>query len=238
VGTLLRLRSRGFQARRVGSALVVAPHPDDETFGCGGAVALLARAGAALDVAFVTDGAASHPGHPRVAPGALAARRRAEARQATQILGVDPQRVWFLDESDGTLAGLGADEARRAAARIAGLLARIGPDAVLLPCRLDGSSEHDAAFALVARALRDSDLNPRILEFPVWSWWNPRRLVRPLLTARRVWRLDLREVLELKARAQSCYVSQTEPIPPDAAAALPAGFAAMFLRREEFLFER
>ncbi len=238
VRTLLRLRSRRFQPRRVGSALVVAPHPDDETFGCGGALALLARAGAALDVAFVTDGAASHPGHPTVAPGAIAARRRAEARRATQILGVNPQRVWFLDESDGTLARLEAGAARQAAARIAGLLARLAPDAVLLPCRRDGSSEHDAAFALVARALGETDLSPRILEFPVWSWWNPRRLVRPLLTARRVWRLDLGPAFELKRRAVSCYVSQTEPIPPDTAAALPAGFASMFLRGEEFLFER
>jgi LmbE family N-acetylglucosaminyl deacetylase len=238
VRALLRARSRGFQPRRVGSALVVAPHPDDETFGCGGAVALLARVGAPLDVAFVTDGAASHPGHPAVAPAAIAARRRAEARQATQVLGVNPQRVWFLDESDGTLAGLEAGEAIRAAARIAGLLARVAPDAILLPCRLDGSSEHEAAFALVARALRDANLSPRILEFPVWSWWNPLRLMRPMLTARRVWRLDLREVLALKARAVACYASQTEPIPPDAAAALPAGFAPMFLCGEEYFFER
>ncbi len=238
VRTPLRLRSREFEPKRVASALVVAPHPDDETFGCGGAVALLARAGAALHVAFVTDGAASHPGHPTVPPAAIALRRRDEARRATRILGVHPQRVWFLDEGDGTLAGLEAGEARQAAAKITGLLARVAPDAILLPCRRDGSSEHDAAFALVARALRDADLSPRILEFPVWSWWNPLRLLRPILTSRRVWRLDLGPAFELKARAASAYVSQTEPVPPDTTAALPAGFTSMFLTGEEFLFER
>ncbi|HQQ79461.1 MAG TPA: PIG-L family deacetylase, partial [Thermoanaerobaculia bacterium] len=45
-----------FDARRV---LVLAPHPDDEVFGCGGALADLASRGATIDVLLVTDGAAS-----------------------------------------------------------------------------------------------------------------------------------------------------------------------------------
>ena len=36
--------------------LAVAAHPDDETVGCGGLLALLADAGAVVDVCFATDG--------------------------------------------------------------------------------------------------------------------------------------------------------------------------------------
>jgi LmbE family N-acetylglucosaminyl deacetylase len=218
--------------------LVVAPHPDDETFGCGGAVALLARDRAAVHVVFITDGSASHPAHPIVAPAGIAARRRSEARSATAILGVDWERVEFLDERDGTLADLGGGRAREVEGRIAAMLARLAPEAILLPCRFDGSSEHDAAFALVSRALQHAQIKTRVFEFPVWSWWNPLLLLGPMFKCRRVWRIDIRGVLDAKARAIASYASQTDPIAPDTAPALPLGFAPMFLCGEEFLFEK
>jgi LmbE family N-acetylglucosaminyl deacetylase len=234
----LRWRSRILPPRAVHSALVIAPHPDDETFGCGGTVALLVRAGAAVHVAFVTDGAASHPDHPHADPFSIATLRRKEARAATEVLGIDGGRLWFLDESDGTLSGFDTGRVRRTAAKIAGLLARVTPDAVLLPCRIDGSSEHEASFELVLHAMRESGISPRLLEFPVWSWWNPLRLLRPMVTYRKVWRLDLRDVIGLKERAIAAYASQTAPLAPETEAALPPGFASFFLCGEEFLFER
>jgi LmbE family N-acetylglucosaminyl deacetylase len=232
------MRCQALPARAVSSALVIAPHPDDETFGCGGTVAHLVRAGATVDIAFVTDGSASHPNHPEVDPFSLATLRRKEARLATEILGVDGSRLWFLDESDGKLSDLETGRAHRTAAKLAGLLTRITPEAVLHPCRIDGSSEHDASFELVSHALRETGVSPRLLEFPVWSWWNPLRLLPPLLTYRRVWRLDLRAVIAIKERAIAAYASQTTPLSPETTAALPPGFASFFLGPEEFLFER
>jgi LmbE family N-acetylglucosaminyl deacetylase len=38
------------------SVLVLAPHPDDEVFGCGGCAALYARTGAAVQPHILTDG--------------------------------------------------------------------------------------------------------------------------------------------------------------------------------------
>src|ERR1035438_8855348 len=77
VRAALRIRSRPLPRNAVASALVVAPHPDDEAFGCGGTVALLVRNRAAVQVVFITDGSASHPAHPTAAPDAIAARRKA-----------------------------------------------------------------------------------------------------------------------------------------------------------------
>jgi LmbE family N-acetylglucosaminyl deacetylase len=233
----LRLRSRPLPRNAVASALVVAPHPDDEAFGCGGTLALLARDRAAVDVVFITDGSASHPSHPSVTPGELAARRRSEAQSAATVLGVALERVAFLDEPDGALGRLDDERVRDVAGKITSMLDRLAPQAILLPCRLDGSTEHDAAFAIVSRALEAARTTPRVLEFPVWSWWNPLRLLGPMRTSRRVWRVDLEGVRDVKARAIGSYSSQTEPIAPDAAAALPPGFASMFLCGEEFLFE-
>jgi hypothetical protein len=41
--------------------LVIAPHPDDETLGCGGAIATWTTAGVQPDIVFLTDGAAGDP---------------------------------------------------------------------------------------------------------------------------------------------------------------------------------
>lgn len=61
----------------VRSLLVLAPHPDDEVFGCGGLLALAAQQGVAVHVAVVSDGGA----------GGDAAAREQECRDAAQALG-------------------------------------------------------------------------------------------------------------------------------------------------------
>jgi len=218
--------------------LVVAPHPDDESLGCGGAIALLAQGGAAVHIVFVTDGGGSHPSHPRVTPADLAALRCAEARAALEALGIEAANATFLRAQDGGLSRLGEAGARELAGEIAAVLERVAPDTLLVALRHDGSTEHDASFALVLRALGGARPGPRVLESPVWSWWNPSLLMEPLATCRRVWRVDTRPVQGAKARALRAYASQTDPIPPDVSAALPEGFTAQFLCGEEYLFER
>ena len=62
-----------------GRVLVIAPHPDDETIGCGGAIVLHQRAGDELTVVIVTDGGASG--------SASAPVRDCEATAAASVLG-------------------------------------------------------------------------------------------------------------------------------------------------------
>jgi LmbE family N-acetylglucosaminyl deacetylase len=234
----LRLRSNSLPVGLPNPVLVIAPHPDDETFGCGGTLALISRERAPLHIAFVTDGGASHPNHPILTAPEVAARRQQEAHLATERLGISWDKVTFLGARDGTLAQLDGGSYGALADRISGLLQSVKPQTILLPCRSDGSSEHEAAFRLVSTALERAGLKPRLLEFPVWSWWNPFILLGAMSGYRKVWRVDLGEARVAKAQAVASYVSQTHPIPPDTEPALPPGFAAMFLGREEFLLER
>ena len=71
----LPLRPADF-APTLGPTVVVAPHPDDESLGCGGLLALLRRAGVAVGAVLVSDGTMSHPSSVKFP----AAARRGAAR--------------------------------------------------------------------------------------------------------------------------------------------------------------
>jgi len=234
----LRLRSRPYTVDRNRVALVIAPHQDDETLGCSGLLRQKRLAGAPVWIAYITDGSASHPGHPTLTPAALAALRQGEARHAMHLLGVEETALFFLGVGDGTLAHLDPPAAAEVARKIAGLLRQVQPDEIFLPMRDDGSSEHDAAFVFVQRALDLAGLRPRVFEFPVWSAWNPLRLFRPLLASRVVWRVDYRDHAELKRQAIGAYGSQTEPIAPWEKPMLSREFLSYFCTGSEYFFER
>jgi LmbE family N-acetylglucosaminyl deacetylase len=217
--------------------LVIAPHPDDETFGCGGMLATMSRSGASTSVAFLTDGGASHPSHPRVSYADVSALRRNEAQGATAALGVQWNRVMFLNARDGTLASLGEPDRAGLVEQLIRIFEDFKPDGLFIPCRDDGSSEHDAAFLLIQEALVISKLSPRVFEYPIWSIWNPTLLLGPLLTCRRVWRVELAGVQGAKEHAAALYLTQVCPIAPDVSPVLPSEFVSMLLGGPEFFFE-
>lgn len=69
-----------------GDVLLLAPHPDDETLGCGGAIAALTEAGHKVQVVVVTDGCHSHPRSRLYPTEQLRQLREAEVQQAVAIL--------------------------------------------------------------------------------------------------------------------------------------------------------
>ena len=82
--------------------LAVFAHPDDETFRCGGTLALLARRGVRVQVLMATRGGAGSRGDPPLcSPEELPALRERELRCACTALGIEPPR--FLDYPDGHL---------------------------------------------------------------------------------------------------------------------------------------
>src|SRR5690349_17890320 len=121
--------------------LVLAPHPDDETFGCGGTIRMLTERGVAVDIAFLTRGEMGMEGH---APSAqvsceMAETRTREARAAGGVLGV--RQITFLDGHDMQLQsepGL--------VAAIADLLRSRPYQRVFCPWPHDSHVDHKATF--------------------------------------------------------------------------------------------
>jgi len=237
VSVLLRLRSRNYTPLDTGVTLIIAPHQDDSTLGCGGLVVRKRLDGQPVHIVYVTDGSASHPEHPTLRPDELAALRRQEGFAALRLLGVETPAVHFLGARDGTLDHLSPDETSGIVAKLRHLLLVHRPDEVFIPYRRDGSSEHEAAFRLFRDALSGLESRPRIYEYLVWSWWNPLRLIWPWLTARRVWRYRFRGYEPIKISALKCYRSQFESTPPWDEPVISAEFVRLFERPYEFYLE-
>jgi len=126
-------------------ALVLAPHFDDDVFGCGGLLAQLAAAGAEVCVLFLTDG--SGGAEPIPDRRAYAERRHNEAVRALEILGIT--QVEFLDLPDGSLAA----HIDKAAEGIRRALLDRRPDLLLSMSPLERTSDHRAAFAALFNVL-------------------------------------------------------------------------------------
>ena len=192
-----------------GSALVVAPHPDDETLGCGGAIALLRSLGCAVRVLVISDGTMSHPRSRKYPATALRGLREAETRSALSVLGVEASAITFLRKQDGAIPTLKSSDIRDAVAICRTCLAAFAPKTIFLPWRYDPHSDHRATWKLIHTALVGLPLSPRLIEYPIWDWDPIQRGSLPNPERVTAWRLDISEALELKQKAIAAYRSQT-----------------------------
>lgn len=220
-------------------ALVVSPHQDDETLGCGGVIATKVRAGAELSIVFLMDGTTSHRG---LIDGARLGRiRHDEAVAAAARLGVTADRVEFLDLPEGRLA----DHRDEAVAGLRDVMARSEPAEVFVPSALEPQRDHHEANLVTRRALEAWGRPVTVSEYPVWCWyhwprvpipvsrWSAPPPLRRLAEARRIAKttravsfgarmysefttcLDVSRVLDDKRAALAEYRSQTTRYLPD-----------------------
>lgn len=146
------------------SAVVFAPHQDDEALGCAGTILLKRQAGTQVGCVFMTDGRTSH--RQFMAEEELRRLRKSEAVDAAAILGIARSDVHFLDFEDGRLSRFhnGAVE------KVLALIDKYHPDEVYVPYRADGTPDHEETYVIVVEACRKSGLQLEVCEYPVWFW--------------------------------------------------------------------
>jgi len=145
--------------------LVLAPHPDDESLGCGGTIKLLAQAGMQVDVILMTRGenGMDAPGQqPAAVHEQLANRREGEARAACAVLGV--RDVQFLPGIDGGLM-----HQPHLVQQLAALMQMGNYQRIFAPWYGEAHPDHVATFRLLQRALAEAALRPAIWLYEVWT---------------------------------------------------------------------
>jgi LmbE family N-acetylglucosaminyl deacetylase len=241
VGALLSAARRAAPASlgaltRGGPIIIIAPHPDDETIGCGGLLAACADAGVPAYVFVLTDGGFSHP-KSAGASRQLSRRRTQETVRALRRLGHGGGTLTQLNLTDGRSlfdrAGM-----QRAAQRIAKFAVSIDAKTVFTTWAHDPHPDHMAA-ALVAERVRARAPRVRLLHYPIRG----RFLASDIALTGAPWkarRFDAGRWLGAKRAAMAAYRSQTTP--SMAAAGIEFRFnkgeVAPYLSRYEFYFER
>jgi LmbE family N-acetylglucosaminyl deacetylase len=212
--------------------VVVAAHPDDETLGAGGLIAMAARNRARIDVIVATDGEASHPASPTHTRAQLAVRRRAEVVAA--VVSLDwAASVIQLGLPDGLL-----DQNQDALEQVIDLA--LAPGSLLVtPWQGDRHPDHEAC-ARAAEAVLASRPDVEHWQYPIWAWhWaNPDSAP---WSWENVCRIDLDAAANCaKQTAISVHASQNEPLSDLGGdeAILTESFLAHFQRPyETFLVE-
>lgn len=192
--------------------VVFAPHPDDETLGCGGTIAKKVSMGCEVAVAVMTDGRhafsqlfglASDP-----SPEELGEIRMGEVAQALKILGVQSANVISFGFEDATLAKHNTEVERR----IVALLKDFSPGEIYLPYRKDANLDHRIASKLIHDAVRKLDFSASMYQYSI-----ARKFARlsPFLSCllnpirRNLIYVDVSQFLKQKQSAVNEFKSQT-----------------------------
>lgn len=210
------------------SSLVIAPHPDDETFGCGATIARMRRCGTEVRVVVVANGGRAPRSGSTSAPE-LIEIRRGESLTALAELGVAETDVTFLGFEDGSLGPRSDDVARR----LAPIISRTAAEQVFVSSAFDRHRDHAALGRTVRGLLERSTVAPRLFEYAVWqrvpAWslgvgavrtlgWRDARKLRPQA-------VSTHGFLDAKRDAIAAYSTQMTVLPP--------GFVEDFLQPVE-----
>lgn len=187
------------------TALIIAPHPDDEVLGVGGTMAKLSAMGAKVHVAIVTRG------QPPRFSAEFVKTVTDECATAHRSLGVT--QTHFLGFPAAELDRVPHAELN---ARIGALVSEVAPDTLFLPFVGDIHLDHQLVFtsALVAARPRHGETPVRILAYETLSetnWWAP-GITPPFVPNVFV---DISDTLEAKLKAFATFASQVKEAPDE-----------------------
>lgn len=168
--------------------LVLSPHPDDESIGCGGTLLHHLAHGAEVQAVFLTSG--EKGGHGRSEAETMSTRER-EARDAAGILGL--RHLEFWRQPDGRLQAT-----RAAVTRLKATLKQFRPEKIYVTHDREMHPDHRGAVRLLRRALHGTKgKQPDVLMYEVWT---------PIQQLDEI--VDISPYMERKLRAVRAYRTQ------------------------------
>jgi len=220
-----------------GPFLVIAPHPDDETLGCGCFIVRARALRQKVCIVIVTDGR-TWPVSSSMTPDDVANMRRGETERAAAVLGVDVKDVVFLNLPEMEVeAHAGAIEES-----LRQHIEHIHPRLILSPYGIDQHPDHRAVARAVDQLCKKGVITCPVFEYPIWFWlraglghlMNPAHL-------RCLRRISARGYSGIKKTAMQAHRSQCPHlVGEDYSQSFfqPFSFAVQYLSRYEFFFEK
>ncbi len=176
--------TRAIAARAV---LVLAPHPDDEVFGCGGAIAGHVRRGEPVSVVILTHGEGqTHAGDD----SAYMTVRQEESRRAAGVLGYGVPEFWALPDRGVTYGEV-------LIGRIVAAIGETGADLVYAPSIFEMHPDHRALAMAAVESVRRVGAGVRLAMYEVGV---------PLVRVNVL--VDISAENGAKRQAMACFASQ------------------------------
>ena len=189
---LIPFHSTDLTGKRV---LVLSPHPDDETIGCGGTLALHAEAGDPVQVVVLTNGAKGDMSG-RFVRNVYIEMRRQETLAACACLGISDVTFWSYEDRE--LTG-----SMTVISDLVALINIYHPNVIYAPSPLEFHPDHRAVADYIQTALKYCQTNPELFFYEVGQPLQVDILV------------DITRVLDKKKQALRQYQSQLEERPYD-----------------------
>lgn len=142
--------------------LVIAPHQDDETLGCGGTLRKHHLAGDAITVVFMTDGSRGDSESRGVTGATLISLRQQEARDAAAVIGIG--ECLFLGNQDTQLQY--SDET---VGQLDAIVQSREPDVVYAPSPFETHRDHMEACLIAAAALARYPRPVQVYLYEIWA---------------------------------------------------------------------
>lgn len=209
-----------------GGVLLLVPHPDDETLGCGQAIAALTDAGVRVQAVLITDGSSSHPRSSRWPAARLAALRAQEFRRAWRHLtGARQPEPVMLRYRDCNAPG--NPQQRQVACNTIGRLISHHTGAIWATWSGDPHVDHVRTAALAAQL---QARHPRLhrYAYPIWGRFDPQCRVPP---AKDMALVACPHLQRRKAQALAAHASQMTGLIFDD----PTGFVMRHDHKRHFL---
>ena len=188
-----------------GTTIIVAPHADDESIGCGGVISLLRKFGLPVYILLLTDGTLSHPNSKDYPPEKLRDLREKEIIEAGKILNVSPQNLIFCRYKDRHLPNQNSDNFDEAAKDISKIFDILKPSSIFVPWRRDPHPDHRASYELIKTANKNF---AKLYEYPIWLEELGENEDEPKNDEVMPFRLNISSVLTQKLEAISAHKSQ------------------------------
>jgi N-acetylglucosamine malate deacetylase 1 len=147
--------------------LVFTPHPDDETFGCGGTIAKRVSEGYDVIVVLITDGKKAFEkfftATFSLSETKVIQLRKTEIVNAMNALGVSSDNIIFLDFGDGALKKKSDD----ASVKISKILEEVRPEEIYFPFDKDAHPDHRVASQILQKCIRKLNFSTKAYMYSI-----------------------------------------------------------------------
>lgn len=216
--------------------LIIAPHPDDETLGCGGLISHLCSEKKYPHVIIMTGGGSSFKGqdscenHLRITQNKIIRARRKLTLDSAKNLGLRDDNIHFLDFKDGYIS----DRSEKEMSQLKKLIEEINPSSIFVPHWGEGWPDHIATREIILSIFSQRSAIPSIYEYCVWMWYY------------NVWNHDWKNAFKFrmskeehkaKLRAIDAYIKPLAPNGKPWSGVLPKAFIYANTLKTELYFE-